>query len=164
MLHSSVNSLHLLPAHSSACMRSAPSLPSTDCETWPVQFRSTDRHSRTLLRVFLQHLQGNSGVASYKGMLWRLFTPLPAPFIVITIYYWGYEMNSACSTHGTDHKCILFSENMKRMRPLWMPGRRWRGNINMDLKEIVCKRVDWFQLAQAQCRVFVNTLVNFRVT
>jgi hypothetical protein len=33
-------------------------------------------------------------------------------------------------------------------RQLRRPRCRWDGNINMDLKEIVCEGVDWIILAQ----------------
>ena len=33
-------------------------------------------------------------------------------------------------------------------RPLGKPRRRWEDNIKMDLQEVVCRGMDWIQLAQ----------------
>jgi hypothetical protein len=33
-------------------------------------------------------------------------------------------------------------------RPLGRPGRRWEGNIGMDLREIEWEAVDWIHMAQ----------------
>jgi hypothetical protein len=42
-------------------------------------------------------------------------------------------------------------------------GSRWGDNINKDVKDIVCKEVDWTHLAQDryQWRALVNTIINF---
>jgi len=33
-------------------------------------------------------------------------------------------------------------------RPLGRPRRRWEYNIKMDLQEVGCGHMDWFELAQ----------------
>jgi hypothetical protein len=50
-------------------------------------------------------------------------------------------------------------------RPLGRPRSRWADNINVDLREIGCNDVDWFDLAQdkGQWRAIVNTVMNLRV-
>jgi hypothetical protein len=50
-------------------------------------------------------------------------------------------------------------------RPLGRPGRRWRDNIKMDLREIGIEGANWIQLAQdrVQWRAFMNTVMNLRV-
>jgi hypothetical protein len=49
-------------------------------------------------------------------------------------------------------------------RPLWRPGRGWKDNIKMDLREIRSEGVNWIHLVQDrdQWRVFVNTVMNLR--
>jgi hypothetical protein len=51
-------------------------------------------------------------------------------------------------------------------RPLGRSRRRWEGNIKMDIQEVVCVSVDWFELAQnregwPKC---VNAVMNLRVS
>jgi hypothetical protein len=48
---------------------------------------------------------------------------------------------------------------------LGIPGRRWGNIIKIDLKEIGCESVYWFQLSAdgAIWRNLVNAAMNFRV-
>jgi hypothetical protein len=48
--------------------------------------------------------------------------------------------------------------------PCGRPRCRWKGNIRMDLREIVWEGVDWIHLVQCrdQWRVFVNYVMNLR--
>jgi hypothetical protein len=50
-------------------------------------------------------------------------------------------------------------------RPLGRPRRRWKDNINLDLREIGTDGADWIRLVQdrVQWRAFVNTVMNLRV-
>jgi hypothetical protein len=50
-------------------------------------------------------------------------------------------------------------------RPLGRPRRRWVDNIEMDLREIGWRGMDWIVLAQDsdQRRALVNTVMNLRV-
>ena len=50
-------------------------------------------------------------------------------------------------------------------RPLGRPRRRWEDNIRMDLQEVECGVVDWFELAQDRdsWRALVNAVMNLRV-
>jgi hypothetical protein len=49
--------------------------------------------------------------------------------------------------------------------PLEIPRRRRRGNIKVDLKEVLCGDVKWINLAQnkVQRLALVNTVMNVRV-
>jgi hypothetical protein len=49
-------------------------------------------------------------------------------------------------------------------RPLWIPRRRWEGNIKMDLQEVGCGGMDWIELAQdrEKWRATVNAVMNLR--
>jgi len=40
--------------------------------------------------------------------------------------------------------------------PLGRPGRRWKGNINMDLQEVGWEGMDWINLAQDKGQVAGN--------
>jgi hypothetical protein len=53
----------------------------------------------------------------------------------------------------------------ERKRPLGKPGRRWKDNIKIDLREIGLKDVDWIHLVQDRdwWRALVNTEMNLRV-
>ena len=50
-------------------------------------------------------------------------------------------------------------------RPLERSRRRWEDNIKMDLQELGCGGMDWFELAQDRdkWRAFVNAVMNLRV-
>ena len=50
-------------------------------------------------------------------------------------------------------------------KSLGRPGRRWEGNIKMDLKKVVWEGMDWIYLVQGRDRwqVFVNAVMNIRV-
>jgi len=49
-------------------------------------------------------------------------------------------------------------------RPLGRSRRRWEDNIKMDLQEMGCGDMDWFDLVQYRdrCRAFVNAVMNLR--
>ena len=50
-------------------------------------------------------------------------------------------------------------------RPLRSPRRRWEDNIKMNLQEVECRVMDWFELAQDRdrWRVFVTAVMNLRI-
>jgi hypothetical protein len=50
-------------------------------------------------------------------------------------------------------------------RPLGRPRRRWEDNNKMDLQEVWCGGVDWFELAQYRVmwRALVTAVMNLRV-
>jgi hypothetical protein len=37
-------------------------------------------------------------------------------------------------------------------RPLGRPRRRWEDNVKMDLQEVVCRGLDWIELAEDRDR------------
>jgi len=47
----------------------------------------------------------------------------------------------------------------------WDPWRKWENNIKMDLQEVGCGGVNWFEMAQDRdrWRALVNTVMNRRV-
>jgi hypothetical protein len=63
--------------------------------------------------------------------------------------------------HEEDEKVNAFKIVVGRpqgKRPLGRPKGRREDNIKMDIREIDCKGLDWFQLAQdrVQWRTFLN--------
>ena len=50
-------------------------------------------------------------------------------------------------------------------RPLGRSGRRWEGNIKIDLQEVECGDMDRIELVRVsdRWRTLVNSLMNFRV-
>jgi len=50
-------------------------------------------------------------------------------------------------------------------RPFWRHRRKWEDNIKMDLQEVGCGVIDWFELAQDRdrWRALVNAVMNLRV-
>jgi hypothetical protein len=50
-------------------------------------------------------------------------------------------------------------------RPLWRPRRRWKDNIEKDIREVGCGCVDWIWLAQDRdkWRALVSAVMNIRV-
>ena len=72
------------------------------------------------------------------------------------------EVGGACSTQG----CIqgFVGENLGK-RPLGRPKRRWNDNIKMDLQEVGCENMDWFDLAQDTDSwwALLNAVMNLRV-
>jgi len=50
-------------------------------------------------------------------------------------------------------------------RPLGRPRLRWEDNNKMDLQEVECGGMDWFELAldRDRRRLIVNAVMNFRV-
>ena len=55
--------------------------------------------------------------------------------------------------------------NLKIRDHLGRPRRRREDNIKMDLQEVGCGGMDWFELAQDRdrWRALVNAVMNFRV-
>ena len=55
--------------------------------------------------------------------------------------------------------------NTEGKRPLRRPRRRWEDNIKIDIQEVGCGGMDWFELARdlERWRIFVNAVLNFRV-
>jgi hypothetical protein len=50
-------------------------------------------------------------------------------------------------------------------RPFWIPRRKWKDNIKMDLRELECDcMVNWMNMAQDRVylRVFLNTVLKLR--
>ena len=50
-------------------------------------------------------------------------------------------------------------------RSLGGPRRRWEDNIKIDIQEVGCGGMDWFELNRDmdRWRVLVNAVMNFRV-
>jgi hypothetical protein len=68
---------------------------------------------------------------------------------------------------GRGESCTLqgFGWETWGKKLLGRPRCRWEHNIKMDLQEVGCGCMDWFDLAQdrERWRVFVNAVMNLRV-
>jgi hypothetical protein len=70
-----------------------------------------------------------------------------APNIISAIKRW--RMSGACSTYGTDEKCIQsFHRRPEGKRSLGRPRRRWKDNVRIDHREIGWRSMDWMHVAQ----------------
>ena len=60
--------------------------------------------------------------------------------------------------------CIGFSGDTEGKGPLGSPRCIWEDNIKMDLQEVGCGGMDWFDLAQDRIRwrALVNTVMYLR--
>jgi hypothetical protein len=58
-----------------------------------------------------------------------------------------------------------FGGETRGKRPLGRPRLRWENNVKMDLQEVGCGGMDWFELAQDRDRwqSLVNAVMNLGV-
>jgi hypothetical protein len=54
--------------------------------------------------------------------------------------------------------------HLRGKRPVGRPRRRWEGNNKLDLQEVRCTGMEWFDLAEVRdrWRTLVNAVMNFR--
>jgi len=75
-------------------------------------------------------------------------------------------MGGTCSAFGErrDVYRVLVGKPEGK-RTLGRPRRRWEDNINMNLHEVGCGVMDWFELSQDRdrWRTLVNAVMNIRV-
>ena len=75
-------------------------------------------------------------------------------------------MGGTCSAYGEKRGVYRVSAGKPEgNRPFVRPRYRWEGNIKMDLQEVGCGGMDWFEMAQDRDRWrAVNAVMNLRVS
>jgi len=71
----------------------------------------------------------------------------------------------ACSAYGERRGVYrVLVEKLEGKIPLGIPRRRWEGNNKMDLQELECGGMDWFELAQdrERWRAILNAVMKLR--
>ena len=61
--------------------------------------------------------------------------------------------------------CMALVGKPEGKSPLGRSGRRWKDNIKMDVKEVVCGGIDWIDLAQVRdmWQALLTAVMNLRV-
>ena len=75
-------------------------------------------------------------------------------------------MGGACSAYeGRRGAYRVLVGRPEGRRSLGRPRRKWEDNTNIDLQEVGCGGMDWFELAQDRdrWRSVVNAVMNLRV-
>ena len=80
---------------------------------------------------------------------------------------WESVIGAACSMCSREGQCMLsFVGKCKGKISLERGWRRWKGNVEMNLREMRWECVDWVRLAQERdkWRAVVNTAMNLAVS
>ena len=86
-----------------------------------------------------------------------------------TLLYDKIEKNAmgrACSAYGVRNGVYsILVGKPEGKRPLGRPRRRWEDNVKMDLQEVGCGGMEWFERSQDRdkWRALVNAVMNLRV-
>ena len=75
-------------------------------------------------------------------------------------------MVGECSTYGERRGvCRVLVGKCEGKRSLERHRRKWKDNINMDLRELGCGDMDWIDLAQDRDRwqTLVNAVMNLHI-
>jgi hypothetical protein len=74
-------------------------------------------------------------------------------------------MGGACGTYGERGVFRVLVGKPEGKRPLGMSSRRWEDNIKMNLQEVGCGGMEWFDMAQDRdrWRALVTAVMNLRV-
>jgi hypothetical protein len=74
-------------------------------------------------------------------------------------------MGWACRAYGEGRDVYrVLVGKPEGKRPLGRPRRRWKGNMNMNVKEVGCGGMDWIELAHntGKLKELVNVVMNLR--
>ena len=138
------------------------------CETWSLTLRE-ERRLRVFDKRVLRRLFGPS--RHEVTLEWRklhneelnVLYCSPNIFRVIKSrrMRWAWHVAHMGERKGA-YRILVGKLEVKR--PLKRHRRRWEDNINLDLREVACKDVDWIELAQDRDRwpALVNTVMNLR--
>jgi hypothetical protein len=76
------------------------------------------------------------------------------------------KMGGSCSKHGRNEKRIhILDGKFETKRPLRRSRRRWKNNMNREIREIELVVLDWIHMAQARDHLLalLNTVMKLRV-
>ena len=139
------------------------------CETWSLALREERRlrvfENRVLRRVFGPKRDEVTGEwrKLHNEELYGLYcSPNFVRVIKSRIMRWAGYVAHLGEGRGVYRFLVRKPEGR---RPLGRPRLRWEDNIKMDLQEVGCASMDWFELAQDRdrWRALVNAVMNLRV-
>jgi len=138
------------------------------CETWSLTFRDERRlrqfEDRVLRRIFgpKGKLTGEWRRLHNESLYYLHSSPSIMRVIKSRRMRWAGQV-ARLGERNSVYRVLVGKPEGKR--PLGRPRRRWENNIKMDLQEVGCGGMDWFDLAQDRdrWRELENAVTNLRV-
>jgi hypothetical protein len=139
------------------------------CETWLLTLREERRlrvFENRVLRVIFGSRRNEvteEWRKLHNEMLHYLYS---SPTLVLVIKSRRMRWTGYVARMGEGkYMCRVLVGKSKGKRPLGNLRRRWEDNIKIELQEVVCGCMDWFELAKDRdrWRALVNDVMNLRL-